>query len=232
LNALAYTNQELKSHAINTSEIALKYSGKCYAEVCARRIRSVLNKPFSSSDFNYIVKVASTFHDAGKAADHYQMQFEAQQNKKPSFSLHEIPSAIITKTFMEQKGNDYESILLASLAVLFHHTAMRPYRLQEDLLKSRNHTWSFSKFKADIDLLSEKVFGTKFSLQRIEKENAMAFMKWVGNVTRSANISRYAKLYCLVLNPVIYGDNIDAKSRGISKKRSKLVEELEETLDA
>lgn len=231
MNALAYSNQDLKSHLINTSNIALKYSGQYYAEVCARRISYASRKEFSPQQFIQLVRIAAAFHDAGKAADRYQMQFVGQACKEPSFHLHEIPSAIIAKNLMKEAGYDVDSILLVSLAVLFHHTAMRPYGSQEAFLSSRSNYWTFSKFKDDIDDLSADVLKTRFSLSRIDNEDAKSFMAWVKDMTGNSEKSRFAKLYCLVLGPVIYGDNIDAKSRRSDNKKRLFVEELEETLN-
>ncbi|MDI9609361.1 MAG: CRISPR-associated endonuclease Cas3'' [Candidatus Verstraetearchaeota archaeon] len=230
--AFAYTNQGLKEHSKNTMEHALRYSNNNYAEVCVKRIKAASKKEITLSpgEFIELVKIAAMLHDAGKAADKYQEQFNGANPEKPSFHLHEIPSAIIAKSLMEGSGYSPDSVLLVSLAVLFHHTAMRPFDEQERRLNTTKKPWIFGRCKTDLNEISRAIFEKEFPSSRIELEEAKSFFEWINRVAGDAEKSRFAKLYCLILNPVIYGDNIDAKSRGGSKK-SKFVQELEETID-
>ncbi|MEN3007178.1 MAG: CRISPR-associated endonuclease Cas3'' [Candidatus Methanosuratincola petrocarbonis] len=231
MTAFAYTNQELKRHSVNTMNHALKHSGENYAEVCVKRIRSASGSPiFSPDEFIGLVRVAAALHDSGKAADSYQRQFQGTPPERPSFYLHEIPSAIITKGLMEEAGYDPDSVFLVSLAVLSHHTAMRTYSRQERLLDKANQPWTFRKCKSDLDELSESILGTKLHFSRIDRDCAKNFMEWVDRMAGDCRNNSFAKLYCLILSPVIYGDNIDAQSRG-GYNKSRFVEELEETID-
>ncbi len=230
--ALAYTNQGLKEHSLNTMGIALKYSDNYYSEACVSRINSALKKKrFSPSEFTEMVKIAAGLHDIGKGADHYQQQFGKNSHGKPSFYLHEIPSAVIAKKLMESAGYDSDRVLLVSIAILFHHTAMRPFDQQETCLKYFKKDWVFSRHRTDLDELSSNVLNSKFTLNRIGIEDAESFMDWIKRVAGNIEKSRLAKLYCLIAAPMIYGDNIDAKSRGGNARKSRFVEELEETID-
>lgn len=229
--ALAYTNQGLKEHSENTMQYAVSYASKNYAEVCVRRIRAASKISYSPDEFLELVKIAAILHDSGKAADKYQEQFIGIPSKKPSFSFHEIPSAILAKRIMEKSGYGLDSVLFVSLAVLFHHTAMRAFDQQERFLNSIRQPWSFKKCKSDLDGICSAIFKNKFQLSSINKEEARNFFDWIRRTTGDPDKSRFIKLYCLILNPVIYGDNIDAKSRGGSKKKSRFVEELEETIN-
>lgn len=230
--ALAYTNQGLKEHSLNTMGIALRYSDNHYSEACVSRMNSALKKKrFFPSDFTEMVKIAAGLHDIGKGADHYQEQFWKNPHVKPSFYLHEVPSAVIAKKLMESVGYDSDQVFLVSIAILFHHTAMRPFDQQETCLKSLKKDWSFSRHRTDLDELSSNVLNTKFTLNRIGLEDAKSFMDWIKRVASNSEKSRLAKLYCLIATPMIYGDNIDAKSRDGNVRKSRFMEELEETID-
>ncbi len=231
MTAYAYTNQKLEDHSVNTCKVALEYSAHNYAKVCARRIRSASGKNLSSDDFIDLVKISALFHDSGKAADSYQKQFEGPPPERPAFYLHEIPSAIMAKAVMEGVDYDREWIYLVSLAILFHHTAMRPFGIQEGILRSRSVFWTFSKYRPVLDELSGTFLKGGLRISKIGIEEARSFMEWVERIAQDKEKSRFAKLYCLILNPLIYGDNIDAKSRGGDKVKSRFIKELEETID-
>ncbi|MEN3053086.1 MAG: CRISPR-associated endonuclease Cas3'' [Candidatus Methanosuratincola petrocarbonis] len=231
--AFAYKNQGLKQHSEKTMQYALEYASKNYAEVCVRRIKaaSKTNINYSIDEFLELVRIAAILHDSGKAADKYQSQFNSPPPEKPSFSFHEIPSAIIAKTLMDRSGYSSDSILFVSLAVLFHHTAMRSFDQQERFLSSMRQPWTFTRCKSDLEDICSPIFGSEFPLRNIGKQEAKDFFEWIKRVAGNQNKSHFIKLYCLILNPVIYGDNIDAKSRGESERKSRFVEELEETIN-
>lgn len=232
MTAFAYTNQRLRQHSEKTMEYALKFSSKDYAEVCAKRINAASKKKIISADeFMELVKISALMHDTGKAADKYQEQFEGTLCENPSFYLHEIPSAMIAKSLMEESGYDKYYVFLVSIAILLHHTAMRSFDEQEiSLGNSKNNGWIFRGWKKDLDEISSALFKRTSPLNCIEAKKAKSFLDWIRRIAGDNEECRFAKLYCLILSPVIYGDNIDAKSRG-GRKRSLFSKELEEITD-
>jgi len=213
MGPFAYYNQNLIVHLENTQKIAIRYADQNYSDISALRIRIASNN-MSNMDkcqFQDLLKMASLMHDTGKAADIYQRLF-SDPCKPISFYLHEIPSAIIAKKLMDKLNYSPFTEFLVVFTILSHHNSMRPFSRQELELRWRNYSWTFFDHYETIHAFLVDMFGCSVEFKRITNNDLMCFINWIEALAGDPSF-KYAKLYILILNALVRGDNLDARSR-------------------
>ncbi|RLE59461.1 MAG: CRISPR-associated endonuclease Cas3'' [Thermoprotei archaeon] len=237
----AYTKHPLAEHLRNCMDIALKVSENwSLPEVICHRLRIAFKRSgvdieVSEDIITYIIKCSSLLHDVGKAATIYQKQFNddgsLRGRNEPSFRYHEVPSAVLTFRYLSKMNVEYELTMLASLAVLMHMSTIRN-PLDRDMDRSLKnirmfrHGWIISTYK---DALS-KLLDMDIKLN-VTLSEALDFIERARSYASAKN-RRHAKLYTLILLPIIVGDNVDSfnhrrKTGGkISSSRLKFMKEI------
>ena len=235
----AFTGQSLGAHLRCTARIVQDMLGRGYAFTVARRLRSMgLNA--NPEEVEELILLAALFHDTGKAVTYYQKQFDndcaCRSNKGPSFSYHEILSAVHFKRYLDKSGRKYDSQklpLLAVLAVMNHMHAIRDY---SDLVEApglqRSQippglvvTLKESQVRAEdvevlvmdlreFDVLDLDTFRDVLA-RDITEEDVRDLLGMVSDLERSKFFTR---LYVTLLLPVVVGDNIDARNKRRSDK--------------
>lgn len=232
----AYNNHPLVDHLLKTSEI-VEWIVKSYNldAIVTHRLRICLRMSGVSGDWlnRNIVRdlfyYTSLIHDVGKAAIEYQRIFDDNGVPKGrvSFYLHEIPSAIICYKVLMEKGFRDEIIKLGALTVLMHMSAARnPLLLGiTEIRKNFPKGWNFSVYS---EFLSQEL---KIPMvDSIRLSDTINFIELMKNFIVDVN-NKYAKIYTIILAPLIAGDNIDASrarsgDKSISQSRRKLMEEF------
>ncbi|MEM3449290.1 MAG: HD domain-containing protein, partial [Nitrososphaerota archaeon] len=150
--ALADMKQCLIHHLQNTAKEALNFAKDLYLEIISQRLYVVSEGTLKlhPTSLRRIIHVSSLLHDIGKAADQYQNQFTrciSNPNFKPSFLLHEVPSAVICYRFACTLNAEDEEIFFMTFSTLNHMNAMRPLQKIKLLLKQMyNKNWSFLRW--------------------------------------------------------------------------------------
>jgi len=247
----AFTGQTLGAHLSCTARIAQEMLGNGYARTVARRLRS-MGLDANPEEVEELILLAALFHDTGKAVTYYQKQFDndcgCRSNKGPSFSYHEILSAVHFQRYFENSARKYNSELplLAVLTVMNHMHAIRDYsdlveapglqrtQLQLGLLKvlkeSQIRPEDVEALATDLkefDVLDRDAFRDALA-RDITGDDVRDLLGMVTDLERS---KPFAKLYVTLLLPVIVGDNIDARNKRRSDEehsgRKLFAEELE-----
>jgi CRISPR-associated endonuclease Cas3-HD len=234
----AFTGQSLGAHLRCTAHIVQDMLVHGYAHTVARRLGTMgLNA--NPEEVEELILLAALFHDTGKAVTYYQKQFDndrgCRSNKGPSFSYHEILSAVHFQRYLEKSGRKYNSelSLLAVLAVMNHMHAIRDY---SDLVEApglqRSQippglvvTLKESQVRAEdvevlvmdlreFDVLDLDAFRDALARDITEKD-VRDLLGMVSDLERSKSFTR---LYATLLLPVVVGDNIDARNKRRSDK--------------
>src|SRR5690348_16418044 len=124
----AFIKQTLESHTRGVTERAYKFAAPQYIEICRRRLLKIgLN--FTSDSIKSAILLSAILHDIGKSARKYQTQFDNDCNtsleRTPSFYLHEISSAIISKRVCDESNLEQPLSFFIVSSVLQHLHAMR-----------------------------------------------------------------------------------------------------------
>jgi CRISPR-associated endonuclease Cas3-HD len=234
----AGVGQSLYNHSVEVSIIAEKAFSK-NEKVVQRKLNSL----FVGKDINAkkIVKLASLLHDVGKAAYIYQKFFDDNCDcKNPSFAFHEIPSACFAANFKysicRMLGFNLEETILTGLVILFHMHASRDFEDMTDFLKNKikYKYWDLSPYKYTI-LQIIKQYDPNFDknidvLLKIDVQQTIDYVESYQKILNDARNYLY-KIYTLLLNPIVIGDNLSAKNRkqdeSQNRNRSHFIKELE-----
>lgn len=237
----AYTEHPLVEHLRNCMDIALKVSENwSLPEVICHRLkiafkRSGVNIDVSEDIIRYIIKYSSLLHDIGKAAVEYQKQFNddgsLRWRSEPSFRYHEVPSAVLTFRYLSRMDIEYELTMLASLAVLMHMSTIRNPLSRDMDISLRNDRWLRYGWTISVygDALSE-LLRADIKLD-VALGEALDFIERARSYVSVKN-RRHAKLYTLILLPIIVGDNVDSynhrrkKGEKVSSSRLKFMKEI------
>ncbi len=242
----AFTEQELLSHLQNTHNYSMKFATVHYLKIVQRRLfvvsEGALDPPLKK--LGEIIQIASLFHDIGKVAEHYQnqkqlrdrcqKQSDPKQRKFPTFFLHEVPSAVVVDRIARELGWCFEESFLASFSVLNHHNSMRPFGRIMGEIRWLPRGWVLqNRWTHELLPLCKRFDLDTAVLKNVTFDECEKYMLQMKNIISNRNL-RWPKLYSLVLNPVVAGDNIDAKSRNdgtVSTFRKVFVKELEEAMN-
>lgn len=218
-----------------------KYAIKCVADdagTIARRF-SMAGVPLDASDVKSLVRLTCICHDVGKASDEYQRQFndkcELIAKSLPSFKFHEIPSAVVAWRICQELSVDRTQSVICFVTVLQHLHASRDWLsaseqrriICEDMRFKSG--WNFRKFgDATRQFLKDKL-GVEVELD-VRLDEGIRIVDQMINWLRRIRESSWPRLYCLILAPLMVGDNLDAtKSRGnnVSASRAAFIDELQ-----
>ncbi|HXG07233.1 MAG TPA: CRISPR-associated endonuclease Cas3'' [Nitrososphaera sp.] len=246
----AYEKQSLESHSQGVAKIALAFANDQYIEVCRRRLlRTGVN--LEKHTIRSIILLSALLHDIGKSARYYQKQFDKTCipviDHVPSFYLHEISSAAISKRICDYNNFDTPISFFVVASVLQHLHAIRGidkdrvindainrFAKNKELLIFEDHWLKLYEMTNKACLL----YGVNTNLnqdlfQNLHVSEITNLFAWVSKIAQNRNI-RWPKLYILFLNPILVGDNIDAESNRNesqeSRNRSPFMRELASTL--
>jgi CRISPR-associated endonuclease Cas3-HD len=244
--ACSFTNETLKEHSIKTLEYGVEkfFSQQpAYVNSAVFRLNQYfkLDPPLTPDKFKEACSIACYLHDIGKAADIYQKQFidgcTCKYNKDPSFSYHEILSAIIVERYFRciNTPNDKISILI-TLAVLNHMHAIRPYSNSQKVLSELRYKQPLTdSFSLDSTGIEEFLKAAPPSInkdclsknsERITLRDVQDFLQKIDKAMKERN-----KLYTLILVPVVVGDNLAASEARKDGGRRLFVEELRRLIE-
>jgi CRISPR-associated endonuclease Cas3-HD len=246
----AYKKQSLESHSQGVAKIALEFANEHYIEVCRRRLlRTGLN--FEKHTIRNIILLSALLHDIGKSARYYQKQFDNAcitiPDHVPSFYLHEISSAAISKRICDYNNFDTPISFFVVASVLQHLHAMRGMdkdRVISDAINrfsKNNELLIFEDHWLQLYEMTNKtclLYGMNTNLnqdlfQNLYVSEITNLFVWISKIAQSRNI-HWSKLYILFLNPVLVGDNMDAESNRKesqeSRNRSSFMRELASTI--
>lgn len=209
----AFSGQSLFEHSKSSYNMAAPLLRGSYPLVIARRLKRY---GIDVGDPVETLKAVIELHDIGKAAEHYQAQFDDECNPsrgaRPSFKYHEIGTALF---FYYEFDSDERLRVLLTLAELNHLNAVRglpelnPTRLPQG---SSSDMLKLSKYGRQ--LLDE--LGYSYTIRDYTAGDYTMMMR--GIIFSYAN-KDYLKLYTLFLAPIIVGDNLDSASRSPEEKR-------------
>jgi CRISPR-associated endonuclease Cas3-HD len=221
LYADADRRQELFSHLRGVASKAGKYFD---ADITCSRFNQMGLKA-TAEGLKRILEYAALLHDIGKAADWYQKRFRAQEgDSKPTFYLHEVPSAVICQRVCNSLGLPKWEITLCSLLVLQHMSSIR------DWLASKReifYSWRFADCRTELDEFIRRYFNISVSFD-VDSGEAKEFLLNSARIIRDKNY-RWLKLYTLLLAPLTAADSRDAyeaRREDLTPQRRWFVEEL------
>ncbi len=237
----AWTFQSLESHLEGALRYAQQISPQDYS-VISSRFRAV-NVNIDNEKLKEMIKIVTLLHDIGKACEEYQSKFEENcscKREKPSFPLHEVPSAISLEYSLEYitkpEFSDEEKLLM-KLAVLLHMNAMRGINnikkdLKEFKLKYRTG-WNYKAYKDKLESFL-KQYKIEVTLpSQITVKDAEDFIDKIYSVLNQRGYE-FLRLYCLIYYPLCIGDNLDAysfrKEGEVSESRAIFIRELKEVI--
>ncbi|GBC71633.1 hypothetical protein HRbin02_01418 [Candidatus Calditenuaceae archaeon HR02] len=250
----AFTGHPLGEHLRETAALAQCLVRGGYALTVVRRLRS-LGLGAEPEQVVELAVLASIFHDTGKAAEHYQRQFEGDctcaQGRDPSFKYHELISAVHLRRYFDlTRAYDDGLALLAEMAVLNHMHALRDYSAFKEVLDPqrwlpydlRSILEGSSVREEDVEALVSEVRGfdaldvEAFRRALPEKVRLNEEVRPLLNRISEAESRRpFTKLYVALLLPVVVGDNLDARKKrrddSDHKGRKLFAEELERLLE-
>jgi CRISPR-associated endonuclease Cas3-HD len=242
IEPLAYVGQGLIAHCQDTMKIASCFADKQYLRIAADRLMVASNKTVAIEPgrIRTIVRMSSLLHDIGKADDDYQTQFAlVRKPKAPSFFLHEVPSAVIGDRVSSILHLDWAESFLLSFSILNHHNAMRSINkiksIVEDTQSLRRNGWRFRKWSESLNPLLEGISASEVYdiLRDIKLNEVESYLNRMQVIIDDRN-KMWTKLYSLILNPLIVGDNLDALKRDseevLSSSRLKFINELKEAV--
>ncbi|MBT0160546.1 CRISPR-associated endonuclease Cas3'' [Candidatus Bathyarchaeota archaeon A05DMB-2] len=223
----AYNDQLLFDHLKNTLNFAQQFIQQNANISCRRFKASGLN--IDLHRFKFLARVAALTHDIGKGADQYQRKQNIGK-EKPTFMYHELPSAIISWRLLEKVGISKEERLLVFMGVLQHHNAMRDWLQDENLLQKLNRfrqPWTFSMCIDEINKFLDEEIGYTEVLDTSLRD-IFELIKYVKECLSKIRLA-WPKLYCLLMAPVVIGDNLDAykvRANDLSYAKRWFIEEL------
>jgi len=250
LKPCAFTHQSLRDHSRGSSKIATQYCGPNYLQTSVRRLRTA-GYCIIEDDLRKGIILATLLHDFGKALPRYQSQFDNKCNcicdTAPAFYLHELFSVAIARRVCRGLRLDDKLTFLITVAVLQHLHSMRslgnslslgnlPNLLArfnaQDLALSAYKTELCAMFDEAASSLSLEMAAVPSWFEDIRKQEVVDTVKNIVMQSRLQNC-KWTKLYVLVLNPVIIGDNLDSAGRisQESTNRRSFTMELEATLE-
>lgn len=236
----SFNRETLMQHSLSTIEYGVEKffeTQPAYPMLAAKKLTNYyqLEKRLTEARLMQTCITACYLHDAGKAANIYQVQFSDDCNckKSPTFAFHEILSAFIVNHYLEKTADDEDQLnrtlrALTTLAVLNHMHAIRPYTnahivMSDMLCTLKNFIYKYGPSKGDplgfnltngneyIDnapsRIDKKMLATCLE-KPIKPDELSRFLEKMDTET-----SRPNKLYILILAPIIIGDNLAASQR-------------------
>ncbi|MDG6996723.1 MAG: hypothetical protein JRN52_12445 [Nitrososphaerota archaeon] len=192
-----------------------------------------------TNELRLCIGLAAMLHDYGKALPKYQMQFHDNcvlDSKKshPSFYLHELFSAIIALRVCKGLGLSNPCTFLVSFPVLQHLHSMRSvgnvltHRNLPHLMDGFDITdLALSKYSDELRLIFDEIsslmeLGVNSSAKQtwfhdIRKEEPKELLDYFMGMS-SRKGERWLRLYVLVLNPVVIGDNLDSGEHRLTEE--------------
>jgi CRISPR/Cas system-associated endonuclease Cas3-HD len=239
----SFVGENLVKHLTKTAEYAREFGRPNYLKVVSNRlcVASCGRVNINDGKIGQLIQNTALFHDMGKAADCYQIQFESGKiPEKPKFFLHEIPSAIICNRISKVLALDQQENFLLGFTVLNHMNAMRPLVKMKELLLDNwipyhKEGWTFSRYGASLATIFGKIGISDLRpfLLPVNRTEAEDYLSKVENIASDRN-NGWVRLYCLLLAPLIVGDNLSARQRNDNRlenaSRMKFIQELEETV--
>jgi CRISPR-associated endonuclease Cas3-HD len=221
LYADADRRQELFSHLRGVASKA----GKCFnADVACKRFNQMgLNA--TAEGLKRVLERAALLHDIGKAADMYQKRFRTQEgDSKPTFYLHEVPSAVICQRVCNSLGLPKWEVTLCSLLVLQHMSSIRDWLASN---REISYSWRFADCRTELEEFIRGSFNISVNFD-VDTGEAKEFLHNSARIIRDKNY-RWLKLYTLLLGPLTAADSIDAyeaRREDLTMQRRWFVEEL------
>lgn len=236
----SFSGETLTQHSLSTVEFGVKKffeTQPAYPLLVAAKLTNYyqLEKPITDELLTQTCIASCYLHDAGKAANIYQVQFNDDCSCKasPTFTFHEILSAFIVNNYLEKAiGEEDQSNrtlrILTTLAVLNHMHAIRPYTNAHAVMSNVVYTlkkfiYKYGTSKGDplgFNLannneyienappqIDKKILATSLE-KTIKPDELSRFLEKMDRETSGPN-----KLYTLLLAPIIIGDNLAASQR-------------------
>lgn len=246
----AYKKQSLELHTKGVVEIALMFATDHYTSICRKRLQKV-SVDFTEERIREGVILSAILHDLGKGALYYQQQFTDRCDSSkdvPSFYLHEISSAVVAKRVCDYNDFDVPFSFFVVSSVLQHLHAMRGIdsdrTIKDAIIKfaTNPELGIFGEYSSTLSSMVSSICGSynigirinEVLFKNIQYDDVKRLFAWIKEIIQNRNNARWIKLYILFLNPLIVGDNIDAKrSRGQSQEsinRRSFMEELALTI--
>jgi len=224
----AFTRQPLSQHIKGVVDEVEHMLNSGYDETVFRKLRYA-GVELDRDTLREAVLAAAVFHDAGKAVEYYQRQFdekgECLLRDSPSFYLHEVLSAIYFYRFISSYSHwSNELKILATLTVLNHMHSLRDYGGQQKLFDPQGAKSSL-ELKIiegaritgdDLNNLADVItrYGFDGGIVRQCLARAVSYRDDVYELGRELryfeSTSRAIRLYVLLLLPVVVGDVLDA----------------------
>ncbi len=235
----AFSGQQLTAHIDGTEKYAMSFADEQYCQIASQRIKisSSNEVTIPHNRLADMIRLVCILHDIGKADEQYQKQvFRNKENA--SFFLHEVPSAVIANRLIQsarEKISEPERFLVL-FSIIQHHLAMRTYGRAEKMMdiisKNRRRGWEF-EFNEEISQILSR---TKFVhdkakigqlIEPVTPPETRDLVSWLYNIASSRN-QPWTKLYVLVMNPLVVGDNTDAQKNRPAQQPSRFVRALME----
>jgi|BEDMetMinimDraft_2_1075160.scaffolds.fasta_scaffold00607_4 CRISPR-associated endonuclease Cas3-HD len=255
----SFSGETLTQHSLSTVEFGAKKffeTQPAYPLLAAEKLTNYyrLEKPITEERLTQTCIAACYLHDAGKAANLYQVKFndDCSCKENPTFTHHEILSGFIVYNYLEKAmGEEDQSNrtlrMLTTLAVLNHMHAIRPYTNAHAVMSNVVYTlkkyiykygtrgdplgFSLANYNEYIDnappQIDKKILATRFE-KPIKPDELSRFLEKMDRETSGPN-----KLYALLLAPIIIGDNLAASQRqGVEDNRKWFKQELKELINS
>jgi CRISPR-associated endonuclease Cas3-HD len=248
----AFIKQSLYCHTVGVTERAAKFASFQYDEICRKRL-SKMGLSFDLNSIRNAILLSAILHDIGKSAHKYQSQFDDKckscTHQIPSFYLHEVSSAIISKRICDYNNFERPLSFLIVASVLQHLHAMRGMdrdRTINDSIRNfaKNTDYGmFNQYSIALYQIVSKIcqvqnimIGLNFDLfGDIKSDEVRDLFRWIKKTVEEKYTSRWVKLYILFLNPIIIGDNLDSYSNRNqsqeSKNKSSFMKELASSIE-
>jgi len=167
----------------------------------------------------------------GKGADEYQRAYDDECHCKyrSGFRFHELPSAVIAYRLGSELGLTEDERDICFITVLQHVNAMRDWLACDLGREVETREWNFKDHGDVIRAFIKGQFGAEVKLDVSLREA----IDLLDRSKRSLRERRsWGGLYCLLLAPLMVGDNLDAsRSRGdLTPTRRWFVDELRASL--
>ncbi|QKR00724.1 CRISPR-associated endonuclease Cas3'' [Metallosphaera tengchongensis] len=216
----AFHEQELTSHAKGSVDQMLTFFDDHYFTVLHRKLNHYLRKLGSNLDLDpqqvkELVKFLTAFHDIGKAAEEYQVQFDdacRAKGEKTSFVYHEVGGALF---LWYNRWEDEFLKVMSVMSVLNHLNAIRGlHNLNESKVKPGHlklGRYGSAFLSQVIDQTKVRnPFMTTYEVRDYEKYEVQDM---VSQLSSFASSKLELKYYVLLLTPIIVGDNLDSSSQ-------------------
>jgi len=224
----AFTKQPLRSHIKGVVERVERFLETGYLETMFRKLKYA-GIHTERDSLREAVRAAAVFHDVGKAVQIYQQQFnekcECLKADSPSFYLHEVLSAVYFDRFLSNHENwSTELKNLAILSVLNHMHSLRDFGSKLNLFDPQGYK-SPKEFKIlnnariighELDNLVGTISEYGFDIEVVRRYLSKEILYrndiyGLGQRLKDFESKKdVAKLYVLLLLPIIVSDVLDA----------------------